>query len=85
MKKMEVIVEEEKKKKSSYTKGQRIFAMVGVILLLALYLITLVSAITTSPATPALFKACIGASMLLPIMLWCYIHFAKLFMDGKGK
>lgn len=78
-------MEEEKKTKSSYTRGQRIFAIVGVLLLLALYLITLISAITTSPAAPALFKACIGASMLLPIMLWCYVHFGKLLMGGKGK
>ncbi|MCH5252063.1 MAG: hypothetical protein J1F22_03725 [Lachnospiraceae bacterium] len=69
----------------SYTKGQRIFAIIGVILLLALYIITFVAALTTSPAAPALFKACIGASMLIPLMLWCYIRFAKLFMDGKGK
>ena len=74
----------EKKKKSSYTKGQRIFAILGVILLLALYIITLISAFTTSPAAPALFKACIGASMLIPFMLWCYIRFAKLFTkDGR--
>lgn len=72
---------EEKEFRSSYTKGQRIVAMVGVILLLALYLVTLVAAITTSPAAPELFKMCIGASILLPIMFWLYIRFAKLFME----
>ena len=82
---MEEIKEMEKKEdkefRSSYTKGQRIVAMVGVILLLALYLVTLVAAITTSPAAPELFKMCIGASILLPIMFWLYIRFAKLFME----
>ena len=82
---MEEIKEMEKKEdkefRSSYTKGQRIVAMVGVIVLVALYLVTLVAAITTSPAAPELFKMCIGASILLPIMFWLYIRFAKLFME----
>lgn len=75
---------EEKKDKpfqSSYTRGQRVVALVGVILLLALYVVTLVAGITTSPAAPELFKMCVGASILLPIMFWLYIRFAKLFMD----
>lgn len=73
--------EEKKEFHSSYTKGQRIIALVGVVILLLLYVVTLVSAITTSPKTPELFKMCIGASILLPIMFWLYIRFAKLFME----
>lgn len=71
----------EKQFQSSYTKGQRMAAMIGVILLLSLYIITLISAITTSPAAPALFKMCIGSSILLPIMFWLYIRFAKLMIE----
>lgn len=77
--------EEKKGFRSSYTKGQRIFAMVGVIVLLLMYIATLISAITTSPATPELFKMCIGASILLPIMFWLYIRFARLFMENDRK
>lgn len=77
--------EEKKEFRSSYTKGQRIAAMVGAVLLVLLYIITLISAITTSPATPELFKMCIGASILLPIMFWLYIRFAKLFMEHDRK
>lgn len=69
----------ENKPKSSYTKGQRIAAIVCVVFLLALYIVTLISALTTSEKAPALFKMCLGASMLLPFMFWCYIHFLKLF------
>lgn len=72
---------EEKQFQSSYTKGQRIVAMIGVILLAALYLVTLIAALTTSPAAPELFKMCIGSSILLPIIFWLYIRFAKLFID----
>lgn len=73
--------EEKKQFRSSYTKGQRIFALVGVVFLILLYVVTLFSAITTSPATPELFKMCVGASILLPIMFWLYIRFAKMFME----
>ena len=73
--------EEKKEFHSSYTKGQRIIALVGVVILLLLYVVTLISAITTSPKTPELFKMCIGAPILLPIMFWLYIRFAKLFME----
>lgn len=74
-----------KELKSSYTKGQRIAAMIGVVLLLAMYLVTLVAAITTSVYTSDLFRMCIGASILLPIMFWLYIRFAKLFMERDRK
>ena len=82
---MEEKKKEEKQFQSSYTKGQRIVAMIGVIFLLALYVVTLISALTTSPATPELFKMCIGSSILLPIMFWLYIRFAKLFIDRDRK
>ena len=73
------MTEETKKPKSSYTRGQRICAVIVVILLLAIYAVTLVAAITTSPAAPELFKMSLGASILLPILFWCYIRFARLF------
>ena len=73
---------ENKKTASSYSKGVRVIAIVGVILLCSLYLITLIAALTTSPTSAGLFKASLGASLFVPIMLWCYIRFAK-FMGGK--
>lgn len=67
---------------SSYPKGARIIALVGAILLVIMYIVTLIAAITTSPQASGLFKACLGGSILLPIMLWLYIRFAKL-LSGK--
>lgn len=69
------------KPKSSYTKGQRIVAMAGVVFLLGLYLVTLIAGITTSNQAPELFQMCVGSSILLPVMFWLYIRFAKLFSD----
>lgn len=73
------MTEKNKKPESSYTKGQRICAIIVVVLLLAMYAVTLFAAITTSPAAPELFKMSLGASILLPILFWCYIRFGRLF------
>ena len=67
--------------KSSYPKGARIIAGVGAALLVLMYIITLIAALTTSPASAGLFKACLGGSILLPIMLWLYIRFARLWTN----
>lgn len=69
--------DEVKKPVSSYPKGARIIAAVAVVLLVLMYIVTLIAAFTTSPAAGGLFKACVGASILVPIMLWFYIRFAK--------
>lgn len=76
-------MEEKERPKSSYPKGARVIAAVGAVLLVIMYIITLISALTTSPASPGLFKACLGGSLLLPIMLWLYIRFARLWSDKK--
>lgn len=75
----------DEKKNSSYPKGVRIVALVGVVLLVLLYAVTLIAGLTTSPASPELFKACLGASILLPIMLWCYMFLAKAWMGKNQK
>lgn len=70
---------------SSYPRGVRIFAIAGVVLLALLYIVTLIAALTTSPTSGGLFKACLGASILIPIMLWLYIRFAKLLGGKRDK
>lgn len=69
--------DEAKKPVSSYPKGARIIAAVAAVLLVLMYIVTLIAAFTTSPAAGGLFKACVGGSILVPIMLWFYIRFAK--------
>ncbi len=81
---MNDIKKENKEIQSSYPKGVRVIAMAGAVVLLLMYIITLIAALTTSPASGGLFKACLGGSILLPIMLWLYIRFARLF-GGKNE
>lgn len=84
MNKMNDTKRKNKEMQSSYPKGVRIIAMAGAVVLLLMYIITLIAALTTSPSSGGLFKACLGGSILLPIMLWLYIRFARLF-GGKNE
>lgn len=65
-------------------KTKRILALIGVILLLSLYIITLISAITSTPATPGLFKACIYSSILIPILLYAYMLIYRV-LKGRNE
>ena len=59
---------EDKKKKSV-----RIAALFGVILLVALYLLTLIFAIFDFDGKGQLFRACLFATIGVPILIWIYI------------
>ncbi len=61
-----------------HTKGQRILAMTGVILLVLLYIVTLISALLSTPVAPTLFKVCIFSSLLIPLLIWGNMLIAKL-------
>ena len=56
-----------------HTKSQRIAALCGVILLAALYIITLIAAIFNFDGTGALFRTCLIATIVVPILIWVYI------------
>ncbi len=59
-------------------KFKRIFSLIGVILLAALYLCTLIFALIDSPWAYDLFKMSVGATILLPVVLYAMILTAKL-------
>ena len=54
-------------------KGQRILAIIGVVCLVALYIVTLISAIFTTPGTKGLFMACVYSTVAIPIMIYGYM------------
>ena len=58
-----------KKKKIT---SKQIVAMVGVILLVLMYLVTLVVAIVDSSASGKLFALCLYATIAIPILIWIY-------------
>lgn len=62
-------------------KLKKILALAGVAILALLYIITLISALLTSPATPQLFKACILASFVVPVFLYGYLLIYRLMKE----
>lgn len=58
---------------------KRTAAIIGIILLLSVYLITFVLAFLDFPGSDRLFRIGIGATILVPILVWFYIWvFGKL-------
>ena len=70
--------ENNKEFKSKYTKGQRIAAMVCVVLLVLLYVATLVFSLLKFEWAGKLARISIGFTILLPVLIWAYI-----WMIGK--
>ena len=59
-------------------KVKRITAMVGVVLLLTLYLITLVAAVTASKHANALFLASAFSTIAVPIMIYAFMFVYRI-------
>lgn len=57
---------------------KRIFAIIGVILLVSLYVITLVMAITDNTSTMRMFRASVGATVIIPVLIWTYTFIYRL-------
>lgn len=65
-------------------KSKQIIAIIGILLLIALYLITLIAAIFTTPTAASFFKICIFSAMVVPIILYLFISVFHIF-DKKDK
>lgn len=59
-------------------KLKRILALVTVIILASLYAATLIFALIDSPWAFSLFKACIGMTVVLPVLLYIYFWIYKV-------
>ena len=54
------------------SKSKRVLALIGIILLLCLYIVTLVLAIIGNENTTPWFMACICATIIVPVLIWAY-------------
>lgn len=52
--------------------SRQIVALVGVILLVALYIVTLLTAFFDRSASGRYFIACLAATIVIPILIWLY-------------
>ena len=65
-------------------KVKRILALIGVILLLAMYGSTLFFAIIDNSDSMMMFKASIAATIIIPVLLWAYTLVFKLVKKDDG-
>jgi glucose dehydrogenase len=65
-----------------YTKKQRIFAMIGVVILIGMYALTMVFALMKSPAAKALLMASIYCTIAVPVILYGIILISR---NARGR
>ncbi|ROR30366.1 hypothetical protein EDD66_10217 [Mobilisporobacter senegalensis] len=64
-------------------KTKQTLAILMIVFLVGLYIVTLIAAITSTPATAGLFKASLFATMVLPIMFYIYQMIYKTFKKNN--
>lgn len=64
-------------------KIKKIFAVLGLVVLVGLYGTTLVSAIFVTPATKKFFMASLLATIMIPILLYIYIWLYRLIKGDE--
>lgn len=65
-------------------KVKQILAILGVVLLLGLYVITLIMAITDNTSTLSMLEASVVATILIPILMWSYSFIYRLLKKYYG-
>lgn len=65
-------------------KAKQIFAILGVVILVGMYLITLILALIDNPLTYDLFRISVGLTILIPVLLWLYLTMFR-YMEQRRK
>jgi|GEM_PF-851313 len=60
--------------KSRWSKGQRIVALLAILLLIAMYILAFISALMATPGHAQMFRLCIGLTIAVPIFAWILIY-----------
>lgn len=63
-------------------KVKRILALIGIVLLVSLYVITFVLALTDDPNTMNAFRASLYCTFLVPVLIWAYTFIYKLLKNN---
>lgn len=63
-------------------KARRILALAGVILLAAMYLLTLVFALIDHPMKASLLTASLFCTVVVPVLIYLFIMVSKWFSGG---
>lgn len=65
-------------------KVKQILAILRVVLLLGLYVITLIMAVTDNTSTLSMLEASVVATILIPILMWAYSFIYRLLKKYYG-
>ena len=63
---------------------KRILAIIGIVLLVSLYVITIVLALTDDPNTMNAFRASVYCTFLVPVLIWAYTFIYRLLKNNYG-
>ena len=64
-------------------KAKQVLAILGIILLVSLYFITLICAVTDSTATMQVFMASVFATVVIPVLIWAYSFIYRLIRKNS--
>ena len=59
-------------------KIKQILAIIGIILLVGMYAVTIILALTDDPNTMNAFRASIYCTVIVPVLIWAYSFIYKL-------
>jgi uncharacterized membrane protein len=65
-------------------KVKRILALIGAILLIGMYVVTLILGITASPNTVNMLMASIACTIIIPCMIYAILLIARV-LDNRGR
>lgn len=65
-------------------KVKQILAIIGILLLVSLYVITLICAIMDNSGTMQMFHASIFATVIVPALIWAYSFIYRLLKKYYG-
>jgi ACR3 family arsenite efflux pump ArsB len=60
-------------------KSKRILAIIGIVMLVGLYVVSLISAIFATEASATLFKVSIFCTIVIPLLLYAYMMLCRVF------
>lgn len=58
-------------------------AIAGIAILIGMYVVTLILALTDNPQTYRLFKISIGLTILIPVLLWIYLAMIRYISQRR--
>lgn len=64
-----------------YRKAKQTAAWICILSLIALYIATFLTAILDAPGSGTLFRTCLGATIVLPTLLWMYLWLYRRLRD----